>query len=378
MNLPLSFNELSRTFLKNDILSIDIGYANFKVVHVRKRQGNILKILNFRIENTPAGCIKNGIISDIEGIAVNIKKVITEQNMNEKNVKIVISAGSNILSKVIFIPKIDARKVEERIRAEISNQVSVELQTHKLFYRVIEGPFDSIDYIKVLVTVVPNSIVDNYIKLINILNFKPVSIEIPFSSVARFFNAGVRICTKEERFYKYFEREYIDLDKRPTAVADLGSETTNLSILNNGALEFNRIILTGGRHLDEIIAGRLVIKRESAEQYKRMHGIVDKLHLGDEIERIVDESVREYFVELLTTIKRSLEFYVNRCGGQRIERLLFIGGGSGLKGLKKFSEEILGIPVYTVDLMEFGNIEFEDNLSKSKVRFLVNALGIAI
>ncbi|MCX7921300.1 MAG: pilus assembly protein PilM [Clostridia bacterium] len=376
MMFPFTFSGLGKVFLKNDILSIDIGFTNIKIVHVRKKSGNTVKVLNFGISSTPSGCIKNGIISDMEQIAENLKKIIEECGISEKNVKIVISAGSNIISKVIFVLKVNGKKAEDCIREQLSKQMPVDIHKQKLFYRITgETLIGGAPYYKVLVTVVPNTTIDNYVGLIKHLKFKPIAIEIPFRSVAKFFSTGVTVA--QDDGWRY-DMKYLSIDSGATAVVDLGSETTNLSVLNSGALEFNRIILAGGRNLDEIIARKLGVGREVAERYKKMHGIVNKRHMGDEIEEMVDGCVREYLGEILRNVKRSLEFYVNRCGGQPIERLLFIGGGSGLKGLKHFSTEILEIPVYTIDTMNFKNVEFENSLDREKIRFLISALGLAM
>jgi type IV pilus assembly protein PilM len=372
VNFPFFFNGFSKKFLKNDILSIEIGFTNIKVVHSRKTVGDSLKIINFGINATPQGCIKNGIISNFEGIAENLREMIEYNNINEKNVKIVISAGSNIVSKVIYINKHDKGKVEELIREETTRQLPVNIIDQKMFYRVTG---ESANQYKVLVTVVPNAMIDNYIKLLSLLNFKPLSLEIPFSSVARFFSRGFKILEKSN---SGSGRTIYNYGNGTIGVADLGSETTNLSIINNGALEFNRIILSGGRSLDEVIGKKLGVDRKTAEVYKKMHGIVNDRHRGDDIERIVDECIREYVGEILRNIKRSIDFYINRCGGQNLETVFFIGGGSGLKGLRRFAQNILQLPVYTIDMLDFSNIKFEKSLDKEKIRFLVNAVGIAL
>lgn len=370
MNFPFLFNGFSKKFLKSDILSIEIGFTNIKVVHSRKTMSELIRIINFGISATPQGCIKNGIISNFEGIADNLREMIECNNINEQNVKIVISAGSNIVSKVIYVRK--DGKIEDRIREETNRQLPVNIIDQKMFYRITG---DMGEGLKVLVTVVPNTMIDNYVKLLNLLNFKPSSLEIPFSSVARFFGKGFRIL---ERSSSGSGRTIYNYGNGTIGVADLGSETTNLSIINNGALEFNRIILSGGRSLDEVIGKRLGVDRKTAEVYKKMHGIVLDRHRGDDIERIVDECIRDYVGEILKNIRRSIDFYINKCGGQPLETVFFIGGGSGMKGIKRFAQGILQMPVYTIDMLDFTNVKFEKSLDTEKIRFLVNAVGIAL
>lgn len=373
MIFPFSLSDIRRVFLKNDILSIDIGYTNIKLVHTRKKHGK-LKVIDFSVGDTPGGCIRNGIISNLENIAENLRKVIKDKKISEKNVKIVISAGSNIISKLIYIPREEQQALEALIREEVSRQIPVNILEQRLFYRVT-GETEYLDKpcSKVLVTVVPNHIIENYIKLIKLLDFKPLSIEIPFSSVAKFFSTGV--ATDESWDEKGFLPEG---GNGTTAVVDLGSETTNLSVLKGGSLEFNRIILTGGRNLDEVIASKLALKRTEAENLKKLYGMSTSRLPDYETELAVDQCIRYYMGEIFENVKRSLEFYVDKCGGARMEKMILIGGGSGLKGIREFAEGIFNVPVYTLDMMSLNNIEFDENLDRDKLRYLVNALGIAM
>ncbi len=373
--LPSFLSSLGQGFLKNDILCIDIGFTNIKVVHSRKKKNGSLKILNFGIGNTPDGCIKNGVISDLRGIAENIKKVIDNQKINQKNVKIVISAGSNIVSKIVYIQNSEEKSLEERIRSELSDQSVLDISTQKIFYRIVgETVKLGHECSKVLVTIVPKKIYENYVKLLELLRFKPVAIDIPFSSMARFFSKSIMV-PKQDIFSKSLKSGD---SKYSTAVVDLGSETTNLSIINKGALDFNRIFLIGGRRLDYNIGSRLEVDQQMAERYKMMYGVTEESYFGDEVGRIVTECCKAYIEEIVDNLKRCIEFYVNRCEGNMVERIFFVGGGSGMKGLKSFAESKIGVPVYTFDNIDFQGIEFEPHLDKEKIRFLVNAVGLAM
>lgn len=376
MRLDLKVERMSKVFFNNEILGIDIGTMNIKVVHVRKKSKNQLKVINYGIGKTPEGCIKNGVISDFAILADNIRGLIEEQKISEKKVKILISASSEIISKVIFVSCVEGKKSEEIIKVEVGRQIPVDINEQKLFYRITGDMENSKgQMLRVLVTLVPNRIIENYVKLLKQLGLTPVSIEIPYSSMARFFSKGVRIL---DRNNIYRSERLIDIDKGATLIADIGFETTNLSILNGGSLEFSRVILMGGRALDEFIAARLGVKCDDAERYKKMHGISGERHRGDEIAEIVEECSREYIDEVLVNIKRSMDFYIERCGGETVQRVLFIGGLSGMKGLKQYAQDFLGIDSYTVDLMSFANVEYDKSLDMEKTRFLINALGIAI
>ncbi len=374
MAFPFFLGELGRSFLKNDTLSIDIGFTNIKVVHARKKSGSGIKIMNFGITSTPANCIRNGVISNLEGIAANLKKVVANSGINEKNVKIVISAGSNIMSKVLHVKKDERKNIEELLKESIQTQIPKNIHSYKLFYRVTgEVEILGENYHKILVTIVPDTVIDAYVKLVRYLDFKPLAVEIPFSSVARFFSNGVTVVNEKCEY-----NNLVDIDGGSVAVIDLGSETSNISVLRNGALEFNRIILIGGKNLDDRISRKLEISKETAERFKKSYRVNSSSVVNDDTSIAVQECIEEHLTEILKSVKLSLDFYASRCHGDMPCKIVFIGGGSGLSGLKQLTENIIGIPAYTLDMMHFGNIEFSNSLDKDKLRYLINAIGTAM
>ncbi len=375
MSLNFNFNVFGTQFPKKGLLSLDIGSSNIKTVYSTKIPGNKLRVMNYAIGETPANCIKDGIVYDIGGLGDKIEQLLAEHMIYEKNAKIVISSGSNIVSKSFRIEMTGDKTLETCIREEIKGRTDMDIKSYRLFYRVTEKTEKkgSNSY-RIFTTIVPNELMKKYIKLIQYLNLSPVSIEIPYSGTARFFSSGLKIADSD----RLSGGAYADCTPGITAVVDFGSENTNLCILKNGGLEFNSVILSGGRRLDERIAAGLGVKNEVARRYKNMHGMAAVFHEGDEIEKIVDECSRNYIKELLVKIKGSMEFYINRCGGGIPDRMCWIGGGSALKGLMEYAEGITGIPSYNTGMMDFNSVEFEQNLDRGNLRFLVNAVAAAL
>jgi len=95
-------------FLKTNLLSIDIGFRNIKIVEVELGRNNEIFIKNFGIASTPKGSIKNGAIKDVKSVTNEIRKVMENINTKAKNAKIVMS-GTNIISRVFVVEKIPGK-----------------------------------------------------------------------------------------------------------------------------------------------------------------------------------------------------------------------------------------------------------------------------
>ena len=65
-------------FFKNNLVSIDIGFRNIKIVEVEVSRNNEVFIKNFGIASTPRGSIKNGAIQDVHAVTNEIRKVMKD------------------------------------------------------------------------------------------------------------------------------------------------------------------------------------------------------------------------------------------------------------------------------------------------------------
>jgi len=173
--------------LKTNLLSIDIGFRNIKIVEVELGRNNEIFIKNFGIASTPKGSIKNGAIKDVKSVTNEIRKVMENINTKAKNAKIVMS-GTNIISRVFVVEKIPGEDMNHLVRTTISQSMPIDLDAHQIDYKVLqEFREDGIDKIKVFVTAVLKSIIQSYIDILIELGLKPISVDIPANSAAKFF-----------------------------------------------------------------------------------------------------------------------------------------------------------------------------------------------
>lgn len=366
-------------FFLNDYLTIDIGFRYIKVAQVRRKKNEDLIIVNYGIGNTPKGCIKNGAIKDKGRIKEEVKKVIKENNLVAKSAKIVIS-GTNIITRIMMIDKVPDDMLEERIWNEINVCLPINLDEHRVDFKVL-GTVNSggREKIKIFVTAVAKRIINSYIDMLNEMDLKPLSVDIPANSVSKFFKKNVNY--KEADIWAR-KQKFMRLQNSSTiAVIDLGSETTIVNVLKDKVPEFNRVALMGSSNIDEAIFKALDLEKQyvdRAEMYKKMYGIVSSKNLNNELEWQCSNAAKEVLNEVVKNIRMCFDFYTSRCAGEEISKIYLIGGGSQLKGLKEYFEENLNAPTYPVNQLEIEGIEFAPNLDMGKVNYLINALGAAL
>jgi type IV pilus assembly protein PilM len=120
-----------------------------------------------------------------------------------------------------------------------------------------------------------------------------------------------------------FERSYPDLNKGLVALVNIGHETTNVNLLENGTPVLVRDIPFGSRRVRETLQRERGLGAEDAEAI--LQGKSNGVDLGPLIEDKVDE--------LAVGIERAAAFLAAQSSGEGIGRIFVSGGGACIPGL---------------------------------------------
>jgi len=360
---------------KNSMVCIDVGYRNIKVVEVTVKKNNNIFIENYGIVPTPQNSIKNGAIYDVDTVLASIKAVIKEQNMKAKNAKIIMS-GTNIITRIYLIDKVVGENEDFTIKNSMPQYLPVDIDNYRVDYKILQTIKDkNQEKYKVFVTAVPRNILQSYVDVLQGLDLKPLAVDIPANSTAKFFNR--EIYTKDMEEY-YSKRRYKKVEGDTFAVLDFGSETTIVNFLKDRVLEFNKVILSGSSNMDEHIARELGISLAEAEKIKKTYGMVPPNNLSRRDHVVAYGKISAFIERLAKQIVKCFEFYIDRCYGTPISKIFIIGGGSQLNGLSQYLFQLFNVPVYPVGLLNLKGVELKKNLDRDKLNYLINSVGISL
>ncbi|MEN8906095.1 MAG: pilus assembly protein PilM [Clostridiales bacterium] len=362
-------------FLNNEYISIDIGFKNIKVVEVSVNKNSEVYLKNFGIASTPSCCIKNGVITNVNGVTKEIRKIIDESRMKVKKAKIVMS-GTSIISRVFMVNRISGHETDEVVKEAILQNMPINVDEYKIDYKILQEITEGdINRVKVFVTAVRKNIIKSYVDTLIGLDLKPISIDIPANSIAKFFNREIKI-NRNELWYE--RQKYGELNQKVFAVIDFGSETTIVNILRYKILEFNKVILKGSSNIDELITKKLMRNLMISESLKKQYGItIPDMNASQEHEEVYP-IIKNFIDQLIHHIYQCFNYYEMRCYGTKIGKVYIIGGGSLLKNLSKYLEDSIKIPVYPVGLLSIDGISVNGTLNEEKLNYLINCIGIAL
>ena len=156
--------------------------------------------------------------------------------------------------------------------------------------------------------------------------------------------------------YNMFEANYSIIPSETFAILNIGATLTNVLIISGGTLAFTRDLGMGGNKLTREIQKQLNVTFEEAEQFKTgVEGSLSSSTIAREVGRI-SEKVAE---EMVTEIKRSLDFFVATTMKADISKIYLAGGASQMLSLIRKLENKLGIPVELIN--PFKNIIVDAN-----------------
>jgi type IV pilus assembly protein PilM len=163
-------------------------------------------------------------------------------------------------------------------------------------------------------------------------------------------------------------------------VVDIGGETSKIFISRLGMLNMLRIVGIGGNDFTEIIKDHEMLDYEAAELEKR------RLELGDEENKeyktqgevTMFKELTSLVNELTIQIENSVEYFNTNLIDGKISKILLTGGGSLIKGFKKYFDESFDMLCDVIDLeplnLVYKKEEDKELLSTFEIGTLLGAL----
>jgi type IV pilus assembly protein PilM len=173
---------------------------------------------------------------------------------------------------------------------------------------------------------------------------------------------------------------------------DIGAARSILVFFKKGNLDFHREIVIGGDDFTKAITGTIFhegraiqFTTKEALEFKFKHGYPLGFSEGMTFRGAplteVGAMMRPVVERLTGEIHRSIGFYKDRAGTDRVRELYLLGGGSQLKHLAQVLTERLDIPTHTIDPPEDVRISAgvkQEQVFRAKYLEYGNAFALAL
>ncbi|MDN5275507.1 MAG: Cell division protein FtsA [Candidatus Saccharibacteria bacterium] len=236
-------------------------------------------------------------------------------------------------SRTFTLPASTEKNLKDAVILEAEQYIPLPSSTLYLDYEVVERNHKEIT---VLMSAVARRIIDRTIDAVEGAGLQAVMMEPSISSVGRVLTA-----TEEG-----------DL---PTVIVDIGPASTDIAILDKGAIRVTGGIAIGGNTFTLDIAKHLNVTLENAHQLKVLNG----LNAGPRQQKIAS-ALDQSLSRMLAETKKVMRYYDERISSTRkLEQLLVVGSGSNVPGMGEYFTNALIMPARVASpwqKLDFGKL----------------------
>jgi len=410
------------------VLGLDIGTSRIKFAEARAgRRGPV--ITSAGVGLTPRDTISNGVIVDPKALGAALRQLLDDRGIRTKAVVSSVASQSSLVVRPIEVPRMTRQELADTMQWEVERHIPFAASEVVMDFQPLIPPEElppEAQNMEVLLAVAQEDMINAHVETLFQAGLDPAALDVEAL-------AACRALVDINRDRGAYDHVY--------ALLNIGANTTDLSIVRRGLLSFTRPVPLAGDNLTNAIAEALGYEFHEAERLKLEEGTLyvegapaleapRPAPAEPEVERVVtppEEEGRQpgrvfdlgadtgptrppsepprvaglpilhtpgsgspgrqvynailpTLVELVTEIRRSIEYYANRYPEARVDRVLLYGGTARLPNFAEFLTNEVGLEVEVGN--PFHRLELEGNVPSEFVRenmaFMPIPVGLAI
>ena len=292
-------------------LDIGSGFVKLVVVDHSKAEPEIVQITTSPLV---PDAIVEGEIMDPALVAATVRSVIESSGLKKKEVVAAVG-GHDVIIKRIPMDRMSQTDAREVIRWEAEQHVPFDMENVQLDFQILD-PDASSAQMQVLLVAAKRELIENRLSLLADAGLSPRMIDVDAFAL-----------------HNAFEHSHPDALSGLVALVNLGHESTNVNLLEDGRPLLVRDIPFGTRRLRESLQRERGLTADDADAILLGRGSVDQLR----------SLVADRVDELAVGIERAAAFIVAQSGGEGIGRVFLSGGGARVPGMAEALAERLGV-----------------------------------
>lgn len=315
-------------FVKKSFVGLDIGHSSLKAVQV-ERSGQSWKVVHMGMTPTPPNAVKDGVVVDTESLSKAVRSLLRESRIGATSAVIGV-AGGTVIVRTVRIPKMPEITLRKSVKYEAGRYVPSSIEDSFIEFEILgDAPENQMD---VMIVAAPKELVDSRIRACAMAG---LDVEVVDIDVFAMYRVLVE-CDPDEK-----------LLEGTIAIVDIGSETTNVSVVRQGVFAMTRTIPHAGRMFTEALKTYFKLSDEDAESGKAQLDL--RRLLGEEkpAENPPLRVMQPHADELIREIRRSLNYYqsqqVEHGTPNPVSQVLISGGGARMNGLTEYAAHKLGL-----------------------------------
>jgi type IV pilus assembly protein PilM len=304
-------------------VGLDIGSGLIKLVVISHASGGpvLTKVAFTSVVND---AIVEGEVMDPGIVAEAIKGLMASAGIKAKKVVTAVG-GRDVIIKKIAMDRMKEAEAREVIRWEAEQHVPFDMDNVELDFQILDPHGEGLQ-MTVLLVAAKRELVEHKVALLSDVGLAPSVIDVDAFAL-----------------HNAFEINYPEAMHGVVGLVNIGHETTNINILDDGVPVLTRDIPVGTRRFKEDLQRERGLSAEDA----------DRLLRGGESTEALDPFLETRGEELAVGIERAAAFLqsASRSAGG-ISRIFTTGGGARIPRLNKVLSDRLRVPVQLANPIE--------------------------
>ena len=240
-------------------IGLDIGNTTIKAVEVRAGKAGA-QITALGIAPTPVDSVNQSMVIDAAAVAAAVKELLTSCGARARQVISSVAGQQSLVIRIIEVPRMSPKELAETMKWEVERHVPFASSELQMDYQIIERPDTppEAQTMEVLLVVAQQEMINTHLEVIQGAGLEPAAVDVEPLALAR---ALVDARGPEEL-------------RRTIALVNIGDQITDVSIVRDGHLLFQRTIATAGGALTQAIAAALNVNADEADRIKKTLGTV--------------------------------------------------------------------------------------------------------
>ncbi|UCF06150.1 MAG: type IV pilus assembly protein PilM [bacterium] len=321
---------------KTSTVGLDIGSSMIKIVEI-DHSGDGPTIVRFGLNRLLPEAIVEGEIMDRDLVIDGIKGCVEQAGITTNEVVSAVSGRAVIVKKVVM-DKMASEDAQEAIFWEAEQHVPFDIDDVCLDFQILKEDIGA-NQMEVLLVAAKKDMVTVHASLIRDAGLTPTIIDVD--------SFAVQNC---------FEVNKGGLEEQGNAVIGLlniGSDVTNINIIQNKSPHFTRDISVGTNNFIEMM------QKELGVDYDEGQRIVSG-HFDDRNKSKIKDIVRRSSDDLSLGIERSISFLKAAGDTEEIDEIALSGGGAHIPFLKDILSEKYSFDISVHNPLE--GIEYEEGI----------------
>ncbi|MBW8035857.1 MAG: type IV pilus assembly protein PilM [Planctomycetes bacterium] len=335
------------------VWGIDVGVNSLKAVRLIEGEDG-LEVIGFDyIEHRKL--LSGGNVSPEEKHEIIAETVSTfvSRNEIEKDEVAISVAGHNAFARFVSLPPVDAKKIPEIVKYEAVQQIPFNINEVEWDWQLMETPDSPVKEVGLFA--IKNELVNEIVDVFAHENMRVTCVQIAPIALHNYVN--------------YDRDDIASSSRKATILLDMGADNTTLVVSTKTSV-WQRSIRIGGNAFTEAISDAFHLKFAKAEKLKRTATVSKYI-------RQIFSAMKPVYTDLGSEVQRSLGFYTSSGSGRQkgFSKMIVFGGGMKLKGVAKYLQQTLGIPVIVPD--SFEKLKIAEDVSSARFHENITDYGVA-